>query len=259
MEKSRGRKEGNAQAKARKNWRRRNKEDPHYLAALNKWRDFKVKMPAEFHFPCYYDAWKMGLWNPDKTKTFQTPLTHGAESTHNVRFDRDDVEKEIRTLANHADRLLKGRLGQALARLLEDFKRKKVERIRAINRRREKKNATLPPEKRKKLRIEPKFEHCAQCAADFILHGPAGLPYASFLVDARKDLVYAKAVPMTGWAPRQRFRASTIAFSKIACLSRATMFARPTFAGMEDRPCRSRHTFASRSDFLDEVEEHFSC
>jgi CRISPR-associated endonuclease Csn1 len=40
------------------------KKDPDYVAALNRWREFKTQVPPQFHFPCYYDASKMGLWNP---------------------------------------------------------------------------------------------------------------------------------------------------------------------------------------------------
>lgn len=47
------------------------KSDPGYVAALNRWCEFKRGVPAAFHFPCYYDAWKMGLWNPAEPEKLQ--------------------------------------------------------------------------------------------------------------------------------------------------------------------------------------------
>ena len=164
------------------------KKDPNYVAALNKWRNFKTQAPIEFHFPCYYDAWRMGLWNRTEPETLQPRSTHNAESTRNIRFDRADVEREIRQLAESADKILNGRLSKACMKLMDDFKRQKIEEIRVTNARRQEQNASLSADQRKKPRTEPRFAQTAQCPADFILWGPAGVAYASFFSDPRKDI-----------------------------------------------------------------------
>jgi CRISPR-associated endonuclease Csn1 len=69
-------------------------KDANYVAAVNRWRDFKSQVPANFHFPCFYDAWRMRLWNSNAPDSLSPQLTHEAESTRNVRFDRSDVENE---------------------------------------------------------------------------------------------------------------------------------------------------------------------
>ncbi|MCS7062779.1 MAG: hypothetical protein NZM04_01805, partial [Methylacidiphilales bacterium] len=78
------------------------KKDPAYQAALNAWRAFKTQVPQNYHFPCYYDAHKMKLWDPSKPDELKTKTDHTAESTQNVRFDRTDVAKEIQALAQAA-------------------------------------------------------------------------------------------------------------------------------------------------------------
>ena len=75
------------------------KKDLAYQAALGAWKQFISLVPKEFHFPCYYDARKMGLWNEAKPFELKTQIDHNADSTRNVRFDRSDVTKEIHALA----------------------------------------------------------------------------------------------------------------------------------------------------------------
>lgn len=79
-----------------------------------------------FHFPCYFDAWKMGLWNPNKPKTLKLRIDCAAKSTRNQVMPRRLVEKEIRALVaaaakqipaleNQAGYLLYGPAGKAYA------------------------------------------------------------------------------------------------------------------------------------------------
>lgn len=79
------------------------KKDPGYAAAAGAWGIFKheVADPA-CHFPCYYDAGKMGLWNPNQPNALLERIDCHASSTRRVRFDRIDVENEIHRLANNA-------------------------------------------------------------------------------------------------------------------------------------------------------------
>ena len=56
----------------------------------------------EFHFPCYYKAWIMGLWNPDAPGKLKLRIDCAAETTRHQIFPRLLVEKEIRALAEAA-------------------------------------------------------------------------------------------------------------------------------------------------------------
>ena len=81
--------------------------DRRYQEAVGKWPEFKGNIqkmqlplfdrmqpskPDNYYFvpPCYYDASKMGLWNPSAPDKL-LPHTNLANSTRNIRFDRIDV------------------------------------------------------------------------------------------------------------------------------------------------------------------------
>lgn len=78
------------------------KKDPSYRHTLEAWPMFKREVPKDFYFPCYYDAFKMGLWHPSMPDSFGERITCHAASTRNVRFDRIDVEREAELLARNA-------------------------------------------------------------------------------------------------------------------------------------------------------------
>lgn len=80
--------------------------DEKYRLAVGRWPAFKRSVPAAFHFPCYYDAQKMGFWNLDKPDQIVNRHNHLAESTAGVRFDRADVRAEIIRLGDSAAKLL---------------------------------------------------------------------------------------------------------------------------------------------------------
>jgi CRISPR-associated endonuclease Csn1 len=141
------------------------KKDPNYVAALNKWREFKAKHAAEFHAPCYYDAWRMGLWEPVNPKAIERRVTCNAESTRNVRFDRDDVEKEIKALANNAAKLV-----PALATTFTRIQKQGWEQ-------------TNPETAGRKH-----FPVRAISFGDFLCYGPAGSAFASFTRENRDEL-----------------------------------------------------------------------
>ncbi|HEX3799295.1 MAG TPA: HNH endonuclease domain-containing protein [Verrucomicrobiae bacterium] len=55
-----------------------------------------------FHFPCYFEAWKMGLWDPAKPTQLKDRISCRAESTRNHIVPRKLVEKEIAALMEGA-------------------------------------------------------------------------------------------------------------------------------------------------------------
>ena len=92
------------------------KKDPAYKAAVEAWPAFKREVScALFHFPCYYDAAKMGLWNPREPDALAERIDFRAETTRRVRFDRFDVEREIAMLARNGATQLPA-LAQAFAK-----------------------------------------------------------------------------------------------------------------------------------------------
>jgi len=62
---------------------------------------------------CYFDAWKMGLWNPAQPDALQERLSHHAESTRNRILPRKLVEAEIRLLMEAAGKQLPKLQGKA--------------------------------------------------------------------------------------------------------------------------------------------------
>src|SRR5665213_451556 len=79
------------------------KKDAAYREAVEAWPKFKQDVPDKrHHFPAYYDAVKMGLWKAGPPEVFLERTDCQAQSTRNVRFDRSDVEKEIRALVDGA-------------------------------------------------------------------------------------------------------------------------------------------------------------
>ena len=129
------------------------KKDPIYKAAVEAWPAFKREMAERFHYPCYYDAAKMKLWNPATPDVIVERIDCHAESTRRVRFARADVEREISTLARHA--------AAQLPALAEMFQRVQRE------------GWTLRDEKSGRTKT---FPVVAADIGAFLVHGPAGDP-----------------------------------------------------------------------------------
>jgi 5-methylcytosine-specific restriction endonuclease McrA len=107
--------------------------DPRYREAVDKWKQFKSEVPAEFQLPCYYDALHMGLWRyvpeqqqghlgywnpenePAKPPHGSYRTDHKAESTRNIRSDRTAVRAELTRLGDQAAAMLP-KLRDAFAR-----------------------------------------------------------------------------------------------------------------------------------------------
>lgn len=70
------------------------------------------KLP-EYQFPCYYDAWRMGLWDPAHPEELKLRVNCRAESTRNEIVPRSLVEAEIRRLVEEAAKQYPQLSGQA--------------------------------------------------------------------------------------------------------------------------------------------------
>ena len=66
----------------------------------------------DYQWPCYFDAWKMGLWNPAQPDELKLRQDCHAQSTRDQIVPRKLVEKEVRALVEAAAKLhpkLKGK------------------------------------------------------------------------------------------------------------------------------------------------------
>ncbi len=143
------------------------KKDPAYKAAVEVWPKFKQAIKdSRFHFPCYYDAAKMGLWKPDE---LQERITCQAQSTRRVRFDRGDVEKEITALGNQAAKQL-----PQIQKAFEAIK------------------ANGWTQQSAKTKRDKHFPVSAKDFGEFLVHGPAGEPPKHAHDDFGKYLAFRK-------------------------------------------------------------------
>ena len=95
--------------KTREQRRNASKEDDEG-STLARMQEYEKKLQemapglVAFHLPCYFDAWKMRLWNPAQPDTLLTSQNCHAGSTRNHIVPRKLVEKEIRALVQAAAR-----------------------------------------------------------------------------------------------------------------------------------------------------------
>ncbi len=146
------------------------KKDPGYRAAIEAWPKFKQQTPAEFHSPCYYDASHMGLWSAANPGVVKLRQDHHAASTRRVRFDREDVNKEIARLMEAA--------AAEWPALRGAFERIRSEGWRYTEHT-TKRERTLPV--------------VAETLGEFLVHGPAGAPSAEALSDFHRYLEERRA------------------------------------------------------------------
>ncbi len=89
----------------------------------------------EFQWPSYFDAWKMGLWNPAQPSELKMRIDCHAKSTRDQIVPRKMVEKELRALIEaaakfhprlneKADYLIHGPSGKAYASYFSDERKK---------------------------------------------------------------------------------------------------------------------------------------
>jgi CRISPR-associated endonuclease Csn1 len=62
--------------------------------------------------PCYYDAWKMGLWNPALPEKLNERIDHDAGSKRKVIVPRSLVEREVRLLVDAAGKQISALQGK---------------------------------------------------------------------------------------------------------------------------------------------------
>lgn len=75
----------------------------------------------EFHFPCYFEAWRLGLWHADRPTELRLRIDHKTEPARNrdgsgipaVVAPRDLVIAEVRALIESASRQFPKLVGQA--------------------------------------------------------------------------------------------------------------------------------------------------
>lgn len=158
------------------------KKDPAYQQAMGAWNKFENKDAAhwkdlpngkereDYLFPCYYDAWKMGFWPPDKPDLIKpdepkTLHTYLANSTRQVVFPGEKVEVELFKLAENAAKKIPA-LNDAKA-IIQSFIKGRVEKL---NKQREvNKKAPLNEEEIEALPRAKNF-------AELFVYGPAGKP-----------------------------------------------------------------------------------
>jgi len=134
------------------------KADSKYKETCSAWGKFKKSLPSEqFAYPCYFDAFKMKLWNTSSPNVLLDRVDCNAESTRNIRFDRNDIAKEVKALAEQAAKQI------ALLQSLFD-KVKKDGWAQGVDH----------------------FPVLAENFADFLAYGPAGEPEASYYPELRK-------------------------------------------------------------------------
>jgi len=97
---------------------RRTRKDDDEASTLQRMREFEKELEKEFpdeayRLPCYFDAWKMKLWDPKEPKALKDRIDHDAESTRNRILPRRLVEREIRLLVEAAGRQIPALAGKA--------------------------------------------------------------------------------------------------------------------------------------------------
>jgi CRISPR-associated endonuclease Csn1 len=70
-------------------------------ATLTRMQEFQKRLAEmapdkpQYRWPCYFDAWKMGLWDPSKPEELKARQDHHAQSTRDQILPRELVEREI--------------------------------------------------------------------------------------------------------------------------------------------------------------------
>lgn len=97
--------------------RKEDKEDDE-AGTLQRMHEFEKELASmsadpEHQLPCYFDAWKMGLWDPQQPGELKERIDHHAESTRNRILPRRLVEREIRLLVEAAGMQIPALAGKA--------------------------------------------------------------------------------------------------------------------------------------------------
>ena len=82
-----------------------NDEEGATLARMTAYEDeLKAMAPdqPQYQWPCYFDAWKMGLWSPKDPEKLSLRINQSAGSTRNQIVPRKRIEAEIRAMVKAA-------------------------------------------------------------------------------------------------------------------------------------------------------------
>ena len=88
--------------------RRSAKPEDEEGATLTRMQEFERQLEAmtpgekDYQWPCYFDAWKMGLWNPTQPKELKQRQDCHAQTTRDQIIPRKLVEAEVRALVDSA-------------------------------------------------------------------------------------------------------------------------------------------------------------
>ncbi len=151
-------------------------KDPDYQSALTKWQQFcqldPIKNNPSLQYPCYYDAYKIGLWDPAQPDSFKNKPDHNASSTQQVVFPGDRIEAELLLLAQNAATQLPV-LDHAYKKVIEEFLNDRRARIEKINQKRAARAQARNQSPR--LLSTENLPH-AKNFAELFVYGPAGKP-----------------------------------------------------------------------------------
>ena len=138
------------------------KENKHYEEAMNSFQKELKEMSSneKYHYPCYYDAWKMCLWDPN-TNQISVKQEHKAQRSRGYVASREIVEKEIYHLLVQASEqvpelkgkegyILYGDAGQNFKDIYEEGNKDQLEEMRYVY---EKKHKGILAQKR------PRFDN----------------------------------------------------------------------------------------------------
>lgn len=153
------------------------KKDPAYKDAMTKWQNFcqldGIKNHPEYQYPCYYDAYQIGLWNPSDPENLKIKPDHMAQSTQQIVFPGERIEAELLQLAENAARQLPQLQNQAYEKNIEAFLKERRQRIQKINQKRQ----VRAEAQQKEARLLPSDNHPqAKDFAELFVYGPAGRP-----------------------------------------------------------------------------------
>lgn len=132
-----------------------------------------ISKDANHHHPCYWEAYRMGLWDPKLPDTYKVRIDHNAKSTH-VGETKDPIAREKLNKEKK-----KGKAKEDIEWLpptMAVYPRHMIEKqLRCMFKQAEKQYPALTGKE------------------DYLLYGPAGEAYASYRAERKNPELYEKA------------------------------------------------------------------
>lgn len=159
-------------------WQRKEKkievsttEDRAFAQAGQRWVDFCGIAPAEYQFPCYFDAYHSRLWHWSAPTVVHRQPVERPESTRNIVFPLSVVAKEVLKIAQAIESLYPEKTKLAYDTAMAGWRQEVERRVETINKSRK---------ERGKLELNvPDFARKAGSFAELIAFGPGGRPDVS--------------------------------------------------------------------------------